>query len=437
MPTLHMAHTISLLSMSKKNLDRYDIVRRLLRKEINGTGAARLLNLSVRQVRRLKAGIKTRGPKALIHGLKDRPSNRRLPDERRTTIVSLLNDTYPDFGPTFAAEKLREDHEIDHDPKTIRAIQITEGLWKPRRGTTKSVHRTWRQRRSAFGEMEQFDGSYHDWFEGRGGISASCLLAAIDDATGKIVEAVFAPHEGVFPVFAFWRAYCETHGTPRSIYLDKFSTYRMNSAIAKENPDLKTQFGRAMEALGIEPIFAHSPQAKGRVERLFDTLQDRLVKELRLRKIGTIEEANRFLREEFIPTFNAKFSVEPASGADLHRVLTASERALLPSIFSRHERRTVQNDFTFSFQRRWHQLTASQPATVCRKDEVTIEEHLDGSIHVRLRGRDLNFAILPERPKKMQMPVMIAKTSAIQKPAADHPWRRRFHASVLKVQCAH
>lgn len=432
-----MAHNISLLCMSRKTLDRYDIVQRLLRKEINGTHAAKVLDCSVRHVRRLKASVKARGPNALIHGLKNHPSNRRLPDEDRATIASLLKEKYPDFGPTFAAEKLREHHEIDRDPKTIRAIQIAEGLWKPKRVTTKSEHRAWRQRRSAFGEMEQFDGSYHDWFEGRGGIATSCLLAAIDDATGKIVEAVFAPHEGVFPVFAFWKAYCEIHGKPRSIYLDKFSTYRMNSAIAKENPDLKTQFGRALEALGIEPIFAHSPQAKGRVERLFDTLQDRLVKEMRLRQIATIEEANRFLKEEFILTFNAKFSVEPASDADLHRVLIAQERALLSSVFARHEQRTVQNDFTFSFQSQWHQLTAVQPATVCRKDQVTIEEHLDGSIHVRLRGKDLNYVILPERPKKIWMPVVIAKTSATRKPAPDHPWRRRFLADARMAQHAH
>ena len=417
--------------MSAREVDRFDILSRLLRKELNGIEAGTLLGLCVRQVRRLKATVKQQGASGLIHGLRGKISNRRMGDKERKKIVGLLKEKYPDFGPTFAAEKLSEIHKINHDPKTIRAIQIKAGLWKPRRSKMGDDHRSWRQRRSAFGEMQQFDGSYHDWFEGRGGITEACLLAAIDDATGKVVEAAFAPHEGVFPVFSFWKAYIETHGKPRQIYMDKFSTYKMNSHAAKDNPDLKTQFQRAMIALHIEPIFANSPQAKGRVERLFDTLQDRLVKEMRLADIRTVEEANRFLTDVFIPAFNAKFSVVPASPQDLHQPLTEREQKDLPSIFSRQEQRIVQNDFTFAFQHQWYQLTAHQPVTVCKKDEVTVEEHLDHSIHIRLRGKDLNVAILPERPKRAVVPFVIAKTAAPTKPPADHPWRQRFHADAL------
>ena len=258
----------------KKDIDRHDVLKRLIRKEIKRYHASKLLKLTPRHVTRLKQAVITSGATALIHKQRGQPSHNRLPEKERAKIACLLKEQYHDFGPTFAAEKLNELHKIDHDPKTIRAIQIKEGLWKPRRSKTKDVHRSWRQRRLAAGEMIQFDGSYHDWFEGRGGVRESCLLGSIDDATGMIVELEFAPHEGVFPVFAFWKAYIEIHGKPRQIYMDKFSTYKMNSHAAKDNPDLKTQFERAMIELHIEPLFANSPQAKGRVERLFDTLQD-------------------------------------------------------------------------------------------------------------------------------------------------------------------
>ena len=420
--------------MSKKDVDRHDILKRLIRKEIKRSYAAKLLTLTARHVTRLKQAVATLGASALIHKQRGKPSHNRLPERERAKIVRLLKTTYPDFGPTFAAEKLLEVHKIGHDPKTIRAIQMKEGLWKSRRSGMKDTHRSWRQRRSAYGEMQQFDGSYHDWFEGRGGIEESCLLAAIDDATGKAIQLVFAPHEGVFPVFAFWKAYIETNGKPRQIYMDKFSTYKMNSHAAKDNPDLKTQFQRAMIALHIEPIFAQSPQAKGRVERLFDTLQDRLVKEMRLAHISTVPEANRFLTVKFIPWFNGTYSVEPASLSNLHQSLTEKERKSLPSVFSRQEQRTVQNDFTFSFQSRWYQLTAHQPATVCKKDVVTVEEHLDHTIHLRLRGKELSHVLLPERPKKANVPFVIAKSAPlIRKPRADHPWRQRFHADALKA----
>jgi hypothetical protein len=421
--------------MSKREVDRFEIISRLRRGELNGTEAGKLLRLCTRQIRRLKQAVKEKGVAGLIHGLRGKFSNRRMEEKERKRIVLLLKEKYSDFGPTFAAEKLRDLNRIDRDPKTIRAIQIEEGLWEPRRSKTKDKHRSWRQRRSAYGEMLQFDGSYHDWFEGRGGLHEACLLASIDDATGKVTDAQFAPHEGVFPVFAYWKRQCETEGKPRSIYLDKFSTYTMSSEAAKNNPDLKTQFQRAMIALQIEPIFANSPQAKGRIERLFDTFQDRLVKELRLANISTIEAANKFLKEKFIPAFNAKFSVQPASSANLHRKLTAKELAALPSIFSRQEERTVQNDFTFSFKNQWYQIMEQQPVTVCKKDILTVEERLDDTIHFRLRGKELNVTPLTKRPKLAIVPFVIPKTAPVlMRPSANHPWRQRFHADVLKAK---
>lgn len=425
---------MSHLHMSHKELDRHDVLKRLIRKEFNGTKAAALLQLSVRQVRRLKTAVQAYGPTVLIHGHRDKPSNRRLTDQERTQIQRLVTKHYLDFTPTFAAEKLREVHHLEHDPKTIETIMVSSGVWEKKKHRRKEIHRTWRIRRSCFGELLQFDGSYHHWLEDRGDTGELCLLAAIDDATGRLVAARIAEHEGVLPVFAFWQDYLLLLGKPRAIYMDKFSTYQMNRAVAADNPDLKTQFQRAMETLRIEPIFANSPQAKGRVERLFRTLQDRLVKELRLRNITTVEAANQYITQEFIPDFNRRFAVEPASAANLHHSLTKPEHQQLSSILSRQELRTVHNDYTIAFKTSWYQILPQQTRTVCRGDVVSVEEWVDSSLHMRLRGKELTYTQLPERPKKTtsaNQPWVLTKQPTKQPyiPAADHPWRRNMHLS--------
>lgn len=415
--------------MSKKEIDRYEVISRVVRGEITGVKAASLLRLSKRQIKRLKKKVKKYGFIGLIHGNRGKTSNNRIPDKETAKIKILLHKHFADFKPTFAAEKLFELYAISRDPKTIRSIMITEKLWMPRKGRKREEHRSWRPRKECIGEMIQFDGSYHDWLEGRGETPKQCLLATIDDATGTIMMAALGAHEGVIPVFSFWKEYILSHRKPRSIYLDKFSTYKMNQQVALENPDLKTQFQRVCASLGIQLIFANSPQAKGRVERLFETLQDRLAKELRLRNISSIHEANRFIAEEYLKTFNARFSVVPASSANLHRPLTADEKKNLDSIFSRHTNRTIQNDFTFGFNNRWHQLSKGQPVTVRKKEVVTVEEYLDGTLRVRLRGKELNYEILPMRPKKAQADQWVLAASAAhepRKPSADHPWRK-FH----------
>ncbi len=421
--------------MSKKEVNRFDIVSRLLRKEIRGVKAAELLNLSTRQVRTLKKNVRLFGPKGLIHGNRGKSSNRKIPIKKREKIVRLLHKRYSDFGPTFASEKLAEIHRIVYDQKTIRHIMIEENLWTPRKEKKKSIHHAWRKRKDSYGEMLQFDGSYHDWFEGRDGTIEQCLLAAIDDATGIVIKAQFAEHEGVLPVMGFWKDYLLGNGKPHSIYLDKFSTYKVNHKIASENPDVKTQFQRACNQLNIQPIFANSPQAKGRVERLFNTLQDRFIKELRLANISSVKEANLFLEKTFLPKFNDQFFVEPASKANFHCPLSADEKKNLPSTFSRHTARTVQNDFTIAFDKQWYQLIATQSIAVRKKDVVVVEEHTDGTIHVRLRGKELNYTLLPERPKKTKNTQWILATDAIRqpfKPASDHPWRRTFLVKSVK-----
>lgn len=414
--------------MSTKELDKFQIIKKLIGKHINGTEAAKLLHLTVRQIRRLKSKVKRFGAQGLIHGNRGRQSHNKIGENERKKIIGLLNKHYPDFGPTFASEKLFENHKINHDSKTIRQIMIDEGLWQLRKKKNKSEHRSWRERKANYGEMIQFDGSYERWLEDRNGTGEICLLAAIDDATGKVVEAKFDQDEGVFPVFGFWRQYLEKHGKPRNIYLDKFSTYKMGQQVAIENHDLKTQFQRAMDELKVEPIFANSPQAKGRVERLFNTLQDRLIKEMRLLNLDTIEEANLFLKKVFIPQFNKRFSVQPRNEANLHSPLTAKEQKELPSMLSKQTKRTVQNDFTFSFKNQWYQLIKNQPATVCKKDEVIVEERLDNSIHIRLRSKYLNYELLPARPKRQEKdnPWILPAVRKVYIPPQNHPWRQRL-----------
>jgi hypothetical protein len=423
--------SMTFLQMTKEDIDKYEILSRLIRKEITGTEAANLLSLTIRHTKRLKAEVLKKGASGLIHKNRGQPSNRRMPKKERDKIVKLLRKYYPDFKPTLATEKLEENHNIHRDSKTIRQIMTKEGLWKPKlRKRKNQQHREWRERKHHYGEMQQFDGSYHDWFEGR--VPESCLLASIDDATGKITHARFAQDEGVLPVFFFWQEYFITHGKPRTIYLDKFSTYKMNQQVAIENHETLTQFQRAMRELGVEPISAHSPQAKGRVERLFNTLQDRLVKDLRLAGISDTASANKFLLEVFLPMFNSKFSVPAKSETNLHCKLTPRERKELPSILSRHTGRTVQNDFTLSFQKQWYQLTKEQPATICKKDRVTVEEHTNGEIKIKLRGKYLNYMVLPKRPKRSTIQSWVLATAKKEKPKQtkskwrppqNHPWR--------------
>lgn len=431
---------MTFITMSAKELDRFQIIKKLIGKHINGTEAASLLRLSVRQVKRLKANMINFGAKGLIHGSRGQKSHNQIKEKEKKKIVRLLRKHYHDFKPTFANEKLSENHGINRDPKTIRQIMIDEGLWKPRKKKKQLQHRQWRERKSCYGEMIQFDGSYEHWFEDRNNTGEVCLLAAIDDASGKITKAKFDHDEGVFPVFGFWKEYIEANGKPRSIYLDKFSTYNLNHKLAKESNDTLTQFERAANELRIELIKANSPQAKGRVERLFNTLQDRLIKELRLQNISTIDEANLFLEKTFLPKFNAKFSVKPRNKTNLHQNINQKEIRQLPGIFSRQTKRTILNDFTFSFNKQWYQLTKEQPATICKKDKVIVEERLDKTVYIRLRGKYLNYKILPARPIKTNgtQPWIIAKTteqinsSQAQTPPPNHPWRKTIYASAAK-----
>lgn len=425
---------MTLITMSTKEIDRFTVITNLLNKQINGTEAAQQLQLSTRQIRRIKSRFDQSNPLRIAHQSRGQPSNRRLKPVVINRIINLLKTKYVGFGPTLATEKLFEINKIKISDESLRTVMTKNNLWKPRIRKKNREHREWRPRRENYGTMEQYDGSYHHWFEQRA--EECCLLLAVDDATGKITQAVFDRHEGILPTFGFWRAYIEENGKPASIYLDKFSTYKINHKNAEDNKEMITQFQRVCQDLNITLISAHSPEAKGRVERMFKTLQDRLVKELRLQNISDIDSANIFLREKYIQSFNEKFAVVSTKRADLHRILTKTDVENMNSIFSVHSERIVMNDFTIQFKNQYFQLGQQQPVVVCRKEKILVEEHLDGSIKLKLRGKNLNYIVLPKRPEKeykLNIPALTTGTPSY-KPPSDHPWRKQYVTSKVVLR---
>lgn len=419
-------------NLTAREQEKATILADAIAGKITNGHAAKQLRLSVRQIQRAKAAIRKGGTGTVAHQLKGRPSNHRFPEQKKTNVIETIRQYYHDFKPTFATEKLEENHGLHISRETTRLWMAQAGLWKTRKQRKTGEYRSWRPRKEQFGELEQFDGSYHLWFENRlldgyGTPLEVCLLAAIDDAKGEITKAAFAANEGVIAVFAFWKEYVEELGKPLSIYLDKFSTYKINHKAAVDNKELLTQFERSMRDLDTRLIPAHSPQAKGRIERLFDTLQDRLIKELRLAAINTPEEANVFLEKTFIPAFNKKFGVVPAKEGNTHKTLTETDKKNLNRIFSVQETRTINNDFTIQFKNNWYQLAEIQPTTVRAKEKVLVEEWLDGTTHFSLRAKYLNFTVLPEKLKKVsRQPVALTEHKLNWKPPKDHPWRRPY-----------
>ncbi len=423
--------TQKLISMTERELLRLKIINNLIDKKINGTDASKQMGLSVRHVKRLKTAVIKYGPEALTHKSRGRQGNRKLKANILDRAERYLKEEFYDFGPTFAAEKLDEIHGLSINKETIRGIMTNLGLWTPKPRKNKGKWYTWRARKDNFGEMQQFDGSYHIWF----GEKESCLLLAVDDATGKITHAKFDINESTEAVFKFWLEYFEKNGLPLSIYLDKFSTYKINHKNAVDNKDLITQFERAMNQIGVKPITAHSAEAKGRVERIFETLQDRLVKELRLQGITTREKANEFLKE-YLHKFNAKFAVRPKRRKNLHKKWDDITREKLPQIFSIQNKRKINNDYTIRFKNNFFQLEEKgQPTTVYKKDTVLVEERLDGSIKLSLKGYYLKYFALPERPKKeinIKLSALTRNRQNSYRPPIDHPWRKRIFAEAME-----
>jgi transposase len=346
--------------------------------------AARLLRWTPRQVRRVLRRLRDEGDRGVVHKLRGRPSNARVDPEHRQKVLATYQADYGDFGPTLAAEKLVE-RGLEVTACTLRLWLLAEGLWQRKR--QRDVHRQRRTRRECFGELVQADGSPHDWLEGRG--PWMTLLVMIDDATSKVV-ARFAEVETTAGYLDLLGRYLRKHGRMLALYTDRHSIFWGESRTDDPQPTV-TQFRRACDELGIEWIPAHSPQAKGRVERFNQTAQDRLVKELRLAKAVNMEQANEVLEAKFLPLFNRRYTVKPVSRNDAHRRIQPAMD--LAAILSVQETRTVGNDYTFRLANQVYQLPPP-PLPGLRRGKVIIEQRLDGSAHVRFKNHYLKCQLV-------------------------------------------
>ena len=412
----------TLITMTNQEITKYEIIKNLIAGNINGSDASIQTGLSIRQIRRLKKRVKEQGIEGVAHKNRGRKSNRKTSSQIKELVISHIKKDYYDFGPTLAQEKLEERDNLKLSIPTIRSIMIEKGLWQIRKVRTKEYH-AWRERKECFGEMIQFDGSYHDWFENK---EKYCLLGGIDDATGK-VTARFYPNEGIVPVFKYWKRYLKKQGKPVSIYLDRYSTYKVNTKSALKK---LTQFQQAMKALNIRLIHAHSPQAKGRIERMFKTFQDRLVKEMRLEKINNPKKGNQFLEEVFLPEFNSRFNVVPKREKNLHTRLNKFEKKELESIFSIKSYGIVNNDYTIQHKNIWYQLEEEQSLKIYPSDDIIVEKRTNGEIYLRKNNQYLNYKILPQRPSKLIMQLSEQQRNRItyvtKVPPKNHPWRKPF-----------
>jgi transposase len=396
--------------MSEKERVRLDALGRVKRKELTVLAAAELMGLSLRQARRIWKRFKAAGDQGLVHQLRGRSSNRRLSADLRARAVKLYQEKYADFGPTFACEKLAEEG-LELSPDTLVAILKEVGLWRRRRRRGK--HRKRRERRSSFGSMLQMDGSHHDWFEGRG---PKCVLMVIIDDASNVTYARFYPAETTWAAFDVFGRWARLYGLPRSVYADRHSIYR-----DEDHPQKPTQFGRAMAELGVELIAAHSPQAKGRVERRNAVFQDRLVKEMRLRGIKDMAQANALLDEMFLADLNRRYAVKPAKDQDLHRALEPGLK--LEEVLCVQEQRVVGLDWCVRWNNRWLQVGPEHESLRLPRRRVLVRELSDGSLRVDHQGKRLGVTELPARPTP---PKARKKTinNRRYKPTANHPWNR-------------
>lgn len=372
--------------MSDVELARFDTLVRVDRGELAIADAVALLLLSERHVFRLLDRLRSDGAAGLASRRRGRPSNRRLPDDIRTAAITLVRARYHDFGPTFAAEKLAELHDIHLSKETLRKLMIADGLWTERRARRARVYQP-RYRRDCLGELIQIDGSTHWWFEDRG--PQTSLLVFIDDATSRLMQLTMVPSESAFAYMQATRAYIEAHGKPVAFYSDKHSVFRVHAASAKRS-DGMSQFGRVLDALNIEIICANSAPAKGRVERVHQTLQDRLVKELRLAGISDIAAANAFL-PAFMVKHNDRFAVEPYNPKDLHRPLASYED--LDATMVWREKRTVTSALTLHYNKMIFILEPNAISRELVRKQVSVCEYPDGRLEIRHEGTALPYRV--------------------------------------------
>src|SRR5690349_23879740 len=413
--------------MTQADRDRLVALKKAKKKLITQREAAEELGLSVRHVKRLIYALKKHGDKAVVHRLRGKPSNRKIEEKIEREAVKILSaPVYAGFGPTLAAEYLGTKHGIEVSKETVRQWMMRAKLWRGKKQKIKQVH-TWRPRRSRFGELVQWDTSEHDWLEGRG--EKLYLIAMIDDATSRLF-ARFVQHDSTEENMKLLGSYLEKFGRPLTFYTDKASLFRNNEKRRRDEPGVDkdpvemphTQIGRALRELGITWMAAHSPQAKGRVERNFGTAQDRLVKGMRVAGVKTIEEANRYLEEDYLAWWERELTVEAAKPDDAHRPLEKSHN--LAASLSYVETRQVRPDYTLRWDGRLFQIERRGIATGLRGANVRVEKRLDGSLAVRYGERYLPVTecVVPEKQK----PNPAANTARTRRHRRGSDWDQHF-----------
>jgi len=412
--------------VSQTEVKRAQVLDTLKEGEISQLKAARRIGVSTRQARRLAKRYLREGVAGLISKKRGRASNRRLDETLRATAIELIGAQYRDFGPTLACEKLAGSHGIRLSVESVRQMMMRAGYWKPKRGGTVCAH-PMRERRARFGEMIQIDGSPHDWFEGRG--ERCTLLVFIDDATGKLTQLRFMPTETTLGYMSVLHDHVLAHGVRAALYSDKHSIFRINAKDA--DPEAETQFSRAARELGIECIHAHSPQAKGRVERANQTLQDRLVKEMRLAGINDMAAANAWL-PGYIADYNRRFAVEPKDTSNAHLAYPDAPGTLL-RILSVHVTKTLSKNLSCQHENKLLQVVTTGTGLGLRGAKVTLHEHFDGSHELIWKQRKLAYSVMdkPQRQSPLadgksvnaHVDKAVARRNTGHKPAPNHPWR--------------
>jgi transposase len=410
-----------MITMTRREIERYQVLERSVKGEISQGKAGELLGLSERHIRRLVKRVREKGLRGLAHGNRGRPSPRKMSQEAMDRIGTIIGERYSDFTPLHAAEKLWERHKVRVSREKVRQIMIAKGLWKRRR--RRKADHIWRERKAHPGEMVQMDGSHHGWLEERG--PRLVLMGYVDDANNRFYGR-FYDHEGVYPAMDSLIRYIGRYGRPQSIYLDKHSTYKTTRQPATDellrDKHAQTQFERALDEVGIKVIHANSPQAKGRIERVFATLQDRLVKEMRLAGVATCARANRFL-DAYLPKYNRRFMKTPLRPQDLHRRLPKSLN--LDDILCIKDIRTVNSGYIIKWRSRTFILT--RPTLTLRRQKVVIRQWFDGRLSIRFKNKELDYREVERGRLKPAVPAVVPKVRKKPKkpcPPPTHPWKR-------------
>jgi transposase len=411
-----------MITMNTKEMKRLEVMQKLAEGRMRQKKAAEELGICPRQVKRLWKAYREKGTAGLVSQQRGKASHNHLSEQTEQAAVDLLHSRYADFGPTLAREKLVEKDGLKISVSSVRKLMIEEELWKAKKARKVEAYQM-RERRSCFGELVQIDGSPYDWFEGRA--PACSLLVFIDDATGKLVQLLFAKSESFFSYCRAAEGYFTRCGKPSALYSDKHGIFRVNQPSAGDS-DALTQFGRAMQELHVPIICANTPQAKGRVERAHQTLQDRLPKELRLRSISDWEAGNAFLGE-FMDDFNHRFAVQPKSSHDAHRPLSKSEN--LARIFTWQESRVLSKNLTLQFRKMVYQIQVERPSYAMRKAPVTISLDAQENITITYKGKSLPFTTFHKQSKQSDivqskhLDSMLKYLQPGTVPGPDHPWR--------------